>query len=144
MLKSRPPFLGGMGHARGEVLDFITTAGLSGGLNGSQRLARVSYRYDPSLKMLAVHSWPHADSAYESRSAGSWRPLLWQVTTMELEFYDGSDWQPQWDGKSNQKLPRALRIRLEVTDEKDRIYQCGTTVEILNHAARQKTAGEAR
>lgn len=143
-LKPRPAFLGGKGNSRGEILDFITTAGLTGGLNGSQRLARVRYRYNPSLKMLAVSSQPHVDSTRQDDSASSWQPLLWRVTRIELEFYDGSGWQPLWSSRSNRELPRAVRVHLAVEDEKGRTYRCGTTVEILNQAAQQMTAGETR
>lgn len=143
-LKSRPAFVGNQSNSKGEILDFVTTAGLSGGLTGSQRLTRVRYRYDSSLKMLAVSSQPPVDSGRKNDSAVSWQPLLWQVSNVELEFYDGSDWRPEWSSRSKQGLPRAVRIRLAVEDEKGRTYHCGTTVEILNQATRHKTAGESR
>ncbi len=143
-LKSRPAFVGNQNNSRGEILDFVTTAGLSGGLNGSQRLTRVRYRYDSSLGMLAVNSQPPVDSTRKNDSTASWQPLLWQVTNMELEFYDGSDWQPEWSSRSKQGLPSAVRIRLAVEDEKGRTYHCGTTVEILSQATRRKTVGESR
>lgn len=139
-LKSHPAFLGNQRNARGEILDFVTTAGLSGGLTGSQRLTRVRYQYDPSLKMLAVSSQPHADTTRKSDSAASWQPLLWQVTNLELEFHDGSDWRTEWSSRLNQDLPRAVRVRLAVQDEKGRTYHCGTTVEVLHQATRRKTA----
>ncbi|MEI6893523.1 MAG: type II secretion system minor pseudopilin GspJ [Colwellia sp.] len=41
------------------------------------------------------------------------RPLITEVTSLAFEFYDGSEWQEKWSGKT---LPLAIAIEIESRD----------------------------
>jgi type II secretion system protein J len=142
--QSRPAFVGGARKTPGEVLDFITTAGPAGGQNGPQGLARIRYRYDPVLGTLAISCQPHLDTLQRDDLTGPWQTVLQQVVTMDIEFFDGLRWQPQWRSRADQTLPRAVRLTLTVADEKGRHHQYGTTVAMASQTAAPKIVRETR
>lgn len=142
--KPSAAFLGGTRNPRGEVLDFLTTAPLGGGPNGSQGLARISYQHDATMGTLAVHCRPATGSIGAEDMGGPWQIVLHQVVDIEIEFHDGLQWQPQWNSETSRKLPRAVRLGLTVADRENRAYHCATTVEIWNAATSQKTVRQAR
>lgn len=37
-----------------------------------------------------------------------------RVKSLNVEFYDGKDWQPSWDNKELKKLPEAVRVELVI------------------------------
>lgn len=142
--KPRPAFLGGTRNPHGEVLDFLTTAPLGGGPNGSQGLVRAGYRHDPATRTLAVRGRPATDSIHTDDAAAQWQTVLHQVADVEIEFHDGLRWQSQWNSDTSGRLPRAVRFGLTVTDEENRVYHCATVVEILNAATDRKNVRQTR
>ncbi len=142
--KPRPVFLGGAFGARRDMLDFVTTGGLAGEADGPQGLTRIRYRHDPRRRTLAVCSGPYVESIRADRSQEEWQTISRQIVGIELEFYDGRRWQTKWNSEPGRRLPRAVRLTLTVMDEKDREYEAGTTVEIVNQAARRTESREVK
>lgn len=142
--KSHPTFGGGGRKTGGEVLDFITTAGPTGGPSGPQGLARIRYRHDPVLGTLAIRWEPHLDTMRQDDSTDAWQTVLQQVSQIDIEFFDGLQWRPEWSGQASQALPRAVRLSLTVTDEKGRSYQYGATVAIASRTGERKIVRETR
>lgn len=135
--KPCPMFLGGPSGTRRDVLDFITTGGLAGETEGSRGLTRIRYRHDPRQRSLAVCSGPYTESIRDNRSNDLWQTVSRQVVSIKLEFHDGRQWNTKWNSEPSGLLPRAVRLMLTAMDEKDRMYETGTTVEILNQTARR-------
>lgn len=142
--KPRPTFVGGVRKAGGELLDFITTAGPTGGQSGPRGLARIRYRHDPILGTLAIRCEPHLDTMRRDDSTGPWQTVLPHVSEIEIEFFDGLQWQPQWSGQASRTLPRAVRLSLTVADEKGRTHRYGATVAIASRTAERKIVRETR
>jgi len=142
--ESRPVFVGGVRKAGGEVLDFLTTAGLAGEQSGPQGLARIRYRHDPILGTLAIRWEPHLDTMRQDDSTGPWQTVLQQVSEIDIEFFDGLQWRPQWSGQASRTLPRAVRLSLTVADEKGRTHRYGATVAIASRTAERKIVRETR
>ncbi|MDI6449671.1 type II secretion system protein GspJ [Anaerobaca lacustris] len=140
----RPTFVGGVRKAGGEVLDFITTAGVAGGPSGPQGLARIRYRHDPILGTLAIRCEPHLDTMRQDDSTGPWQTVLQHVSEVDIEFFDGLQWRPQWSGQTSRTLPRAVRLSLTVADEKGRTHRYGATVAIASRTAERKIVRETR
>lgn len=121
----------------GTILSFITTAGLSTGPDTPMGVARVMYRYDSSNGTLSVCCGPYSHGAGDAQEPGPWRPILSGVTRVDLQCYDGRQWQVAWTGE-NQRLPLAVKIALTVLDEKDRAHEFETTAPIGSRIASPK------
>ncbi len=43
------------------------------------------------------------------------------VSSFQLTFFDGTEWVDQWDSQSKGKLPKQVRITVEISDEKKNV-----------------------
>jgi prepilin-type N-terminal cleavage/methylation domain-containing protein len=128
---STPTFQAEPRNLRGDILSFSTTAGFGRGHDGPTGISRVAYRYDPSSKTLSISCEPRTGRSDNPQRTDAWRPMLAGVTNVELGFYDGRNWQSQWDPKRSGPVPQAVKIALSVTDELGREHHYGTTVPII-------------
>ncbi|MEN6575350.1 MAG: GspJ family type II secretion system protein [Phycisphaerales bacterium] len=124
-------------NLRGDLLSFTTTGGFGLGLDEPAGISRVAYRYDDRAKVLSICSEPGVRRPEELRDSGTWRPMLTGVTSVELGFYDGRNWQPRWDTKPGGKLPQAVKIALSVAEKNGREHRYATTVPIVCQKAAQ-------
>ncbi len=123
-------FRGNARDPRGEVLSFVTSSGLGAGADAPRGLFRVTYSYDRAASTLSISRQEQAEM-----SAGRLSPrhsdfLLGNVTSMELGFHDGRQWQQAWDAAQRHELPRAVRVEITVTDEAGRTHSLGTTIPV--------------
>ena len=134
--RHKPPliFLGDAQSGSSEILALLTTAGLAGSPTAPQRLTLTRYRYDRTARTLLISSGANSDATAEA----TWQLLLDRVESIDITFYDGRQWQPQWKYEHEQKLPRAAKIEIDVTAEDGRKYELATTVSI---GCRVSTAG---
>lgn len=130
-------FRGDSREARGEILSLTTTGGFGLGLDGPAGISRIAYRYDRSSAILSIACEPAACRADSQRVMDSGRPAMKGVTSIELGFHDGRQWQPRWDSRQAGRLPQAVKIDLAVTEESGRVHRYATTVPILCRAASQ-------
>lgn len=112
-------------ESNGAELSFLTTAGLG----AAPALSRVRYRHDPATGTLSVCCEPYLYGAAALPSAEPWRPILTGVRTIEVQFYDGRQWQSGWT-EASQALPQSVKIALAVSDEKNRLHKFETIVSI--------------
>ena len=140
--ESVPVFRGDSRNGRGEILQFMTTAGLGGGPTASQTLSSTRYRYDRATGTLSIDLGAGAGPFDPRGSNSRWRLLLDRVESVDLAFHDGRQWQQKWDFAQQRRLPRAVRINLTVVDERGRDHQVGTTASIGHRASRPQQASE--
>lgn len=114
-------------RADGTTLSFSTT----GGPGRSNALSRVRYRYDSLSETLSIGCQPYAHGAETQSNSGYEQPILRDVRRVDLQFYDGRQWRPTWEGADSAGLPRAVKIVLTLVDEKSRLHKYGTTVPIV-------------
>jgi prepilin-type N-terminal cleavage/methylation domain-containing protein len=112
-------------ESNGADLSFLTTAGLG----AAPALWRVQYRHDPATGTLSVCCEPYLYGAVALPSAESWRPILTGVRTIEVQCYDGRQWQSGWTATSR-TLPQSVKIALTVSDEKNRVHEFQTMVSL--------------
>jgi general secretion pathway protein J len=43
------------------------------------------------------------------------------VSSFQMSFFDGAEWVEQWDSRSTGKLPKQVRITVEISDEKKNV-----------------------
>jgi prepilin-type N-terminal cleavage/methylation domain-containing protein len=137
-------FRGDPRDAGGEILCFLTTGGLSQGPDKPGGLSRVRYRYETQGGVLSLCSEPFVSSSDARRACPVWRPVLYGVTNIDLEFHDGLRWRPAWNGREAARLPRAVRIVLTVADEGGRTHRYETAVPLACRTSTQKQLHRTR
>jgi type II secretion system protein J len=124
-------FRGDGGDPRGDILSFISSAGTAAGPNAACGLCRVTYRYDRAAATLAVSRENYNGPRGNRQSLGGFDTVLRNVASMELRFHDGQQWHETWDFRQRHVLPRAVNVRIVVTDEGGRPHHLATTVPII-------------
>ena len=142
--RSLPSFSGSTGGLHGNLLDFVTTAGLSTGLQGSSGLSRIRYRHDVTTGTLWLDCQPYMDRLHQADLRQTGHPVLDHVAAVDVEFYDGRKWVKTWNANKHSEVPRAVRISLNLVDEKDRSYHFGTTVRIQSQATAPLTVSQQK
>jgi prepilin-type N-terminal cleavage/methylation domain-containing protein len=98
----------------GATLGFVTTAGP----DRAAALTRVTYQLDPSRGTLSLCSQPYVSGAAASGAdPAAYRPILTGVTGLEVQFYDGRQWQAGGTAAAGRTLPQGVKIALSVVDE---------------------------
>ena len=120
--------------AGGTILSFITTAGLASGPDSPTGVARAMYRYDPADGTLSIYCEPYRYAADDLPESGLWRPILSGITRVDLQCYDGRQWQVAWNGES-EKLPQAVKIGVTILDEKNRAHEFEMIAPIASRTA---------
>ena len=112
------PFFIGDEVSTGQIfLQFVTSTFTSRPNQSIGGFAILSYRLDESGTILLrnVHRYIERlehDDDYQ------WLPVLTNVKTIKLAYFDGEKWQEEWKQKDTRKLPQAVRISLVLeTDE---------------------------
>lgn len=131
-------FQGNAHRPRGEILRFAATGGFNLGPDGPRELSRIAYWYDKPAEVLSISCKPHVPSLRQWEEQSIWRPVLKGVTSIDLEFHDGRQWQYEWDTRETHRLPQAVRIAATVIDESGRAYRYETTVPVACRTAVQR------
>jgi prepilin-type N-terminal cleavage/methylation domain-containing protein len=131
-------FQGDPREAGGEILSFLTTGGLSQELGRPGGLSRTRYRYETQGGVLSLCGEPGVQPAGDRGDAPIWRPVLHGVTSIDLEFHDGQQWQPTWNSRTTRRLPRAVRVVLTIADENGRTHRYETAAPIACRSSAPK------
>lgn len=128
----RAVFRGNSQGSRGEILSFTTTAGLASGSGGPQGLSQVRYGYDSITNTLWIDCGPRQTLSGRTDLTQRGRPILEHVAGVDLAFHDGQRWLTEWSGPKSRNLPRAVRIGLNLRDDRGRSYHFETTVRVFS------------
>ena len=110
-------FQGSLPLSDGAMLRFVTT---SSGLNRKSNigsLAVVSYKVDALQHTMLTHEEIYGRQTNEGDE--DWRVVLEDLVEIEFQYFDGKDWQEQWDSNVEGGPPRALRIKLALESKQD-------------------------
>jgi prepilin-type N-terminal cleavage/methylation domain-containing protein len=108
------------------TLHLVTTNRLfcdDGHANG---LIDIAYKFDKNIGTLYLSQRRFVGISENNIEDRNWRPLLENVESVELEFFNGRQWLREWDFKQNRKLPIAVKIGMTCEDENSRQCQYGT------------------
>ncbi|UCG50292.1 MAG: prepilin-type N-terminal cleavage/methylation domain-containing protein [Phycisphaerales bacterium] len=117
----------------GEILRFVTTKRLFCEQKDSAGLFEVTYRLDATEGTLFLNQRRFVADTKGPAEDKRWRPVLTDVTAVELAFSDGKRWLGEWDFKRMPALPRAVRIDITCEDENHRQYRCSTVEHVVGH-----------
>ena len=108
------------------ILRLVTTHRLfcqDGYANG---LVDVAYKFEKNSGSLSLSQSRFVGTPQENLEDRNWRPLLTNVESVELDFFDGKQWCPEWDFEQKKKLPVAVEIDITCEDENYRQCHYGT------------------
>ena len=94
-----------------------------GNANG---LIDAAYKFDKNIGALYLSQRRFTGATEKNIEDRSWRPILVNVESVELCFFDGRQWFRQWDFKQKKKLPVAVKIDITCEDENSRQCNYGT------------------
>ncbi|MCP4263298.1 MAG: prepilin-type N-terminal cleavage/methylation domain-containing protein [Planctomycetes bacterium] len=109
-----------------ETLYLVTTNRLfceDGHANG---LIDAAYKFDKNIGTLYLSQRKFAGTTGNNIEDRNWRPLLANVESVELDFFDGRQWGRKWDFEQKRKLPIAVKISITCEDENSRKCHYGT------------------
>ena len=108
------------------ILYLVTTHRLfcqDGYANG---LFDVAYKFEKNSGSLSLSQRRFVGTSREQLEDRNWRELLTNVESVELDFFDGKQWCPEWDFERKKKLPVAVKIDITCEDENYRQCHYGT------------------
>lgn len=108
------------------TLHLVTTNKLfcdDGYANG---LVDIAYKFDKNIGTLYLSQRRFVGTPQEHLEDRNWRPLLVNVESVELDFFDGRQWCRKWDFERKKKLPVAVKIGITCEDENNRQCHYGT------------------
>lgn len=110
----------------GKILHLVTTNRLFCPETHADGLFDVIYKFDKSRKTLYLSQKRFIGKLERFIEKRNWRPLLTGLQSIELEFFDGRQWLPEWDFEQKKKLPVAVKISISCEDENHRQCHYGT------------------
>ena len=110
----------------GGTLQLITTHRLFCEDGYAGGLFDVAYKFEKSSGSLSLSQSRFVGTPQEQLEDRNWRPLLTNVESVELDFFDGKQWCPEWDFERKKKLPVAVEIDITCEDENYRQCHYGT------------------
>lgn len=113
--ESAPLFRGGQTLTDDVLLAFVTSATGLNRASDSGHLKRVSYRLDAGQRALLTREDEYRQPREESDEG--WRLILEDVAELEFEYFDGTDWQNEWDSDLSGGPPNAVRVVLVLESE---------------------------
>jgi len=114
-------FNGNSDDPGGEILHLVTTNSISEGQTPTEGLFEVTYKFDKGSGVLFFSQGRFIDAPKSVVEKRNWQPLVRNVESVELAFFDGQQWLQRWDFKEKRKLPHAVRI--DVTCEEENYQQ---------------------
>ncbi|MCU0913265.1 MAG: prepilin-type N-terminal cleavage/methylation domain-containing protein [Planctomycetes bacterium] len=110
-------FRGGGSSFDEALVQFVTTSNNLSRTSDPGGLAMVSYKLDAWQRALLVREEVYGRRGPENDR--DWQVVLENVRDLELQYFNGTDWRTEWDANAVGRLPRAVRIRLELESEQD-------------------------
>jgi hypothetical protein len=105
-----------------RALHFVTTSRLFCEDGYAKELIDVAYRFDKNIGTFYLSQRRFTGTTESNVKDRNWRPLLTNVVSVELEFFDGQLWLQEWDFEQKRKLPIAVKVGITCEDENSR--QC--------------------
>ena len=103
-------FRGGETSREEGLLRYVTSTGTRSQRDYPGCLTAVSYKLDTWQRTLSVREEIYG--RYSERDDEDWRVVLDDVLEIEFTYFDGEDWQDEWDSRKVGGLPQAMRVKL--------------------------------
>jgi prepilin-type N-terminal cleavage/methylation domain-containing protein len=124
-----PLFRGGPTSIDESLLRYVTSGGTRSQRTYPGCLIVVCYKLDTWRHVLLVREELYGRRDEEAQE--DWRVVLEDVLEIEFEYFDGKDWQSEWDSRKSGSLPRAMRVRLVLESRQGRHADLASVIPIL-------------
>jgi len=114
----------------GEVLNLVTTNGISGWQDPTEGLFEVTYKFDKGRGLLSLSQQRFIGASKNVVKKRIWRPIARNINSIKLEFFDGHRWLKNWSFENKKKLPCAVKINITYEDENYHQYLYSTTASV--------------
>jgi len=121
-VKAQAPLFTGSSRPQGDILQFVTMKSLS------PEQARVQMRYattvslDRGSNQLILSQQAYNETARQELQQRRRLVLAERVTQITFAYYDGSQWENNWNSRERHGLPQAVRCELTIQADKNRLY----------------------
>jgi len=112
------------------ILHFVTTHKLFCEDGQDSGLFDVAYKFDRDIGSLYLSQRRFTGTSEKYLEDRNWRPILTNVESLELGFFNGQKWCQEWDFEQMKKLPYAVKIAITCKDENNRRCRYGTVADI--------------
>jgi prepilin-type N-terminal cleavage/methylation domain-containing protein len=112
------------------ILHFVTTQKLFSEDGQANGLFDVAYKFDRNIGTLYLSQRRFTGTSEKYLEDRNWRPILTNVESVELDFFNGQKWCSEWDFEQMKKLPFAVKIAITCKDENNRRCRYGTVADI--------------
>ena len=122
-------FRGGDTSRDESLLRYVTSTGTRTQRNYPGCMTVVSYKLDTWQRTLSVREelyGQHSDDEDEN-----WRVILEDVLEIEFAYFDGKDWQDEWDSQKAGGLPCAMRVTFLLGSSSDDCIDWTSVIPIL-------------
>jgi len=110
-------FHGNQDGLSGEILHLVTTHPISWERDWTNGLFDVTYKFDGMRGQLSFSQERFIGTTKGLAQERSWQPILTNVDSVELRFFDGWRWLHKWDYKDKRQLPSAVEINITCANE---------------------------
>ena len=110
-------FHGNQDGPNGEILHLVTTHPISWERDSANGLFDVTYQLDKIRGQLSFSQERFIGPRRRLAQDRNWQPILTNVDSVELTFFDGRRWLHKWDYKDKRELPSAVRIGITCAND---------------------------
>lgn len=110
-------FHGNQDDPRGEILHLVTTNPISWDRDSANGLFDVTYKFDRIRGHLSLSQQRFTGAPRGLAQQKNWQPILTNVDSVELKFFDGQRWLRKWDYKDKRRLPSVVRIGITCAND---------------------------
>ncbi|MFA5239270.1 MAG: type II secretion system protein GspJ [Phycisphaerae bacterium] len=114
----------------GEILHLITTGGFWTNKDSIDGPFEVAYKFDENKGVLFLSQRRFIGLPENDMQKRNWRPVITNISSIELAFFDGRQWQKIWNFNDRKRLPSAVKLDITCEDENSRPYHYGTIVDV--------------
>ncbi len=119
------------------TLHLVTTNRLFCENDSAYGLFDIAYKFNKENGTFFLSQRRFTGTSENNIEDRNWRPVLTNVESAELDFFDGWQWSSEWDFKLKRKLPIAVKIGITCEDENSRQCHYGT-VAYVNCSKKQR------
>jgi len=125
----RSTFSSGEDNLGQPYLEFCSTSALTSG-DTPGGVTQVRYELETDLGQTVGVLYRRAQPLYITEEIGRRQKMSSQIKTIVWRFYDGSEWQDDWDSSMSDSLPQTVEMQLTIHSSNDQDIELMTAFDL--------------
>jgi prepilin-type N-terminal cleavage/methylation domain-containing protein len=121
----------GSGKPQGDILQFVTMKSLPLEQTQVQTRWTTLVTFERETSQLILSQWPFNGKKRQEAHKRNYVILADGVIQITLAYYNGSQWQSQWNSQECHTLPQAVRCDLILVDSQNKRYRSHIITPVL-------------